>query len=84
MAFISGATAARISHDTFTCLKVISGILRAMEKQERPEPISPRCLRCGEQPKFISSMLDPPTGRTFHMFECQCGSRTWISEKMPK
>jgi len=26
----------------------------------------------GEQPKFIASMLDPPTGRTFHMFECKC------------
>jgi hypothetical protein len=27
-------------------------------------------------------MLDPPTGRTFHMFDCQCGNRTWISEKV--
>jgi len=53
-----------------------------MEKQARPKPISPRCLKCGEQPKFITSMLDPPTGRTFHMFECQCGNRTWVSEKM--
>jgi hypothetical protein len=55
-----------------------------MEKQERPEPISPRCLRCGEQPTFTASMLDPPTGRTFHMFECKCGGRTWVSEKMSK
>jgi hypothetical protein len=56
--------------------------LSAMEKQDRPEPVSPRCLRCGDQPKFTTSMPDQPTGRTFHMFECQCGNRTWISEKV--
>jgi hypothetical protein len=45
------------------------------------EPFSPSCHRCGEQPRFTTSMLDPPTGRTFHMFECKCGNRTWVSEK---
>jgi hypothetical protein len=39
-------------------------------------------LKCGRQPRFVSSMPDPPTGRTFHMFECECGNRTWVSEKM--
>jgi hypothetical protein len=24
-------------------------------------------------------MLDPPTGRTFHMLKCQCGEKTLIS-----
>jgi hypothetical protein len=52
-----------------------------MEKQDRQKPTSPRCLKCGEQLQFITNMLDPPTGRTFHMFDCQCGNRTWISEK---
>lgn len=52
-----------------------------MEAQSRPPPISPRCLKCGEQPKFTSSMLDTLTARTFHMFECKCGSQTWTSEK---
>src|ERR1700724_756016 len=58
------------------------GILCRMERQDRQKPTSPRCVRCGEQPKFAASMLDPPTGRTFQMFECVCGARTWISEKM--
>jgi hypothetical protein len=73
-----------LSNQKLNCPQGIVGILCAMEKQERPKPISSRCSRCGEQPKFINSMLDPPTGRTFHMFECQCGNRTWISEKMSK
>jgi hypothetical protein len=30
-------------------------------------------LKCGEQPQFTGSMLDLPTGRTFHMFEFKCG-----------
>jgi hypothetical protein len=41
------------------------------------EPIA--CDRCGEQPKPVSSMLDPPTGRTFHLFKCQCGEKKLIS-----
>jgi hypothetical protein len=32
---------------------------------------------------FSTSMLDPPTGRTFHMFECKCGDRSWVSERTP-
>jgi hypothetical protein len=51
-----------------------------MEKPDRPKPISPRCLKCGGQPKFITSMLSPSAGRTFQMFECQCGNKTWASE----
>jgi hypothetical protein len=53
-----------------------------MEKQQdHREPASPPCSRCGEQPKFTTSMPDPPTGRIFHMFECKCGNRGWVSEK---
>jgi hypothetical protein len=29
----------------------------------------------------ITSMLNSSAGRTFHMFECKCGDKTWISEK---
>jgi hypothetical protein len=65
-----------------TCQLGLLGILCRMEKQDRLKPTSPRCSKCGEQPKFTTSMLDPPTGRTFHMFDCQCGDRTWISEKV--
>jgi hypothetical protein len=57
------------------------GILCGMEKQDHQKPTSQRCSKGGEQPKFITNMLDPPTGRTFQMFDCQCGNRIWISEK---
>jgi hypothetical protein len=53
---------------------------RALE-QARPKPVPPCCLKCGEQPRFITSMLSPPTGRTFHMFGCQCSDKSWTSEK---
>jgi hypothetical protein len=33
-----------------------------MEKQDREKPTSPRCLKCGAQPKFITSMLSPSAG----------------------
>jgi hypothetical protein len=26
-------------------------------------------------------MLEPTKGRMFHMFECECGDKTWIGEK---
>ena len=49
------------------------------ERMEKPT--CPPCIRCGQQPRFIASMLDPKAGRTFHMFQCQCGDKSWISEK---
>jgi hypothetical protein len=55
--------------------------LRRVENQDHQKPISPRCLKCGEQRLFSKSMPDPPTGRTFHMFECQCGNRTWTPKR---
>jgi hypothetical protein len=53
--------------------------LRRMEQERRP--VSPPCLRCGEQPEFVESTPSPSAERVFHMFECQCGEKTWISEK---
>ena len=35
-----------------------------------------RC-RCGAQPKLVRKMMDPHTGRTVRMFECQCGEKSW-------
>jgi hypothetical protein len=63
--------------------KLVLGFLAIVENQQTsPNPSSPSCVRCDEQPTFTTSMLDPPTGRIFHMFECKCGSRTWVSEKI--
>jgi len=44
-----------------------------------PEPMAACCERCGSEPRRVSSMLDPPTGRTFHLLKCQCGEKTFIS-----
>jgi hypothetical protein len=43
------------------------------------EPVLACCDKCGKPPTRVSSMLDPPTGRTFHMLKCQCGEKTLIS-----
>jgi hypothetical protein len=42
------------------------------------QPVSDRCKKCGKQPRFIASILDPLTGRTFQMSNCQCGEKSWI------
>jgi hypothetical protein len=52
-----------------------------MENQDRSEPASLRCIKCGEDNRLTTSMLDPPTRRIFHMFDCQCGHRTWVTER---
>jgi len=51
-----------------------------MEKLDFKMPVSPRCVKCGEQPNFTTSMLDPRTGRKVHMFECRCGKRLDLRE----
>jgi hypothetical protein len=54
----------------------------AMEEEKLlQKPVSPSCLKCGEQPNFTISMLEPASGRIFHVFECKCGDKSWISEK---
>jgi len=37
------------------------------------------CTKCGNQPRFVASMLDPPSGRTFYMLKCLCGDKTCLS-----
>jgi hypothetical protein len=52
-----------------------------MEQDKRlQQPVSPSCLKCGEAPNF-TTMLEPVSGRTFHMFECKCGNKSRTSEK---
>ena len=36
----------------------------------------PQC-KCGAQPRVVRKMMDPRTGMTVRMFECQCGERNW-------
>jgi hypothetical protein len=54
-----------------------------MKKRDRGQtPVSPHCLRCGEEPEFVESTPSPSAERIFHQFECQCGEKTWTSEKV--
>jgi hypothetical protein len=55
--------------------------LPAMEKQDHQKPTSPDCKKCGQQPNFVTSMLEPKAGRAFHMFQCECGEKSWTSDK---
>ena len=38
------------------------------------------CVRCGEEPKLVGTMLDSRKGRTIRMIRCQCGEQTWVYE----
>ena len=38
------------------------------------------CSKCGSQPRLITSMLEPKSGKTFHMLLCDCGEKTWTAE----
>jgi len=54
-------------------------LLQPVQKPDPREPKAWRCPKCDAQPA-PRTMLDPQTGRIFHMFECACGRRTWTSE----
>jgi hypothetical protein len=36
-----------------------------------------KCIRCGHRPTIVQIMLDPRRGKTFRIYECQCGERIW-------
>jgi hypothetical protein len=36
------------------------------------------CARCGKRPAFVTGMLDPKTGRTSYVVQCECGDISWI------
>jgi hypothetical protein len=42
-----------------------------------PMPTCPPFTRCGKQPEFVTSMLNPKAGRIVHVFQCRCGSTFW-------
>jgi hypothetical protein len=41
-----------------------------------PKPRKARPCKCGAQPMMVRKMMDPKTGKTVRMFECQCGARS--------
>ena len=38
------------------------------------------CTRCGKALQPITSMLEPKSGRIFHMYRCECGEKSWSAE----
>jgi hypothetical protein len=48
--------------------------------ENKPEPIVSPCLRCGEQLKLITKILDTRKGRIVHLLGCKCGNKTFIPE----
>ena len=39
-----------------------------------------KCRFCGRSLELTRKMLDVETGRVIHMYECECGDRTWNDE----
>lgn len=54
-----------------------------MTDDKEAEPISskqdraPRCPACAAFPQFRTQFLEPVTGRTIRLFQCECGQRVW-------
>jgi hypothetical protein len=46
-----------------------------------PETLGEPQCKCGAQPRIVRKMMDPRTGITVRMFECQCGERSWTEVK---
>lgn len=46
-----------------------------------PGPRDETVCRCGAQPATVRKRIDPRTGKTARMFECQCGQRSWTDAK---
>ena len=57
---------------------VVKALCAKMEKAH--DTIRPRCNKCGSQPRLITSMLEPKSGKTFHMLLCDCGEKSWTSD----
>jgi hypothetical protein len=49
-----------------------------MEKTH--DTILQRCSKCGKALRLITSMLEPRSGKTFHMLLCECGEKSWTAE----
>jgi hypothetical protein len=63
-----------------TCPQALPGILSAHEKTGTTANLFPLLNMRGA----TTSMLDPSSGRTFRMFECQCGNKTWSSDGLSR
>jgi hypothetical protein len=48
--------------------------------EKAPDTIHERCGKCGKTLRLITSMLEPRSGTTFHVFLCDCGEKSWSAD----
>lgn len=41
---------------------------------------NPPCVRCKSLTKFVVSLLNPDNDQIVHLFECECGEKSWLRE----
>jgi hypothetical protein len=67
----------------FTFVLKLSGrrVQLADEKQMLPpqptQEHGPRCPTCAAFAHLHHAVLEPRTGKTFHLYQCECGERVW-------
>lgn len=44
------------------------------------DSIQQRCTRCGKPLRPVTSMLEPKSGKTFRVYQCDCGEKSWTEE----
>jgi hypothetical protein len=50
------------------------------DMEKAPDTIGQGCSKCGKALRPITSMLEPKSGRTFHMLVCECGEKSWTAD----
>jgi hypothetical protein len=48
--------------------------------EKAPDTIRQHCSKCGKALRPITSMLEPKSGKTFHMLLCECGEKSWTAD----
>jgi hypothetical protein len=52
-------------------------LFRAKKVAEIESASTKACRVCNEKLNLVRTVMDTGTGKLFHMFECECGERTW-------
>jgi hypothetical protein len=47
--------------------------------EKTTDTIQQRCTKCGRTLLPVTSMLEPKSGKVFHMFLCECGEKSWTA-----
>jgi hypothetical protein len=52
-------------------------LFRAEKVAEIESASTLACRVCSQKLNLVRTVVDADTGNSFHMFECDCGERTW-------